>query len=176
MLGWERITPASRYQVRLMPTLAVTALGAGLLSPVMVGSQLLWLPAVEPVFLVPFFVALRFYRTGLYADRDRVRIRSPWRTRTVAMADIAEITSAPRRGDLHDPMRSDAFRIVLRTGETLRTPVRVHNPAEGERLIAAAYERDDFRRFGDHLRALVHNHGLDDEGKGEDPPLATLNI
>ncbi len=59
-------------------------------------------------------------------------------------------------------MRSDVLHIVPRSDETIRTPLRIRNPAESDHVIGAVYDRDEYLRIKNHLGALVQNRRLDD--------------
>jgi hypothetical protein len=152
------------HQGRYVPTLVLLSLVACLLGiSLLTYTGPLW-PEVlaELVFVAVVGILFRSVRAGVYADRERLRIRSLWRTRTVELTEISSITSTPRHGDDHDPLRSDVLQIVLKDGETIRTPLRIRNPLEGTRLSGAVYERDEYLRIKSHLGALVHNRALDD--------------
>lgn len=146
-----------------MPSaIVVSILGAGSGIAFVAHPLPLWEWAVELLFIVAFVLMVRAMRAGVYADRERVRVRSLWRTRTVLLTDISSITSAPRRGDLSELSRSDVLHVVLHSGETIRTPLRIRNPSENDKAGGAVYERDEYIRIKHHLGALVHNRMLDD--------------
>lgn len=164
MRGWSRISPMTSHQGRYLPALIAISLAACLLGiSLLTCSGPLWPEALaELVFVAVVGLLFRSVRAGVYADRERLRIRSLWGTRTVGLTEISSITSAPRHGDDHDPLRSDVLQIVLKDGEIIRTPLRIRNPLEGTRLSGAVYERDEYLRIKNHLGALVHNRAFDD--------------
>lgn len=164
MRNWTRVSPMTSHQRRCLPALVMASLAVAEL-----GIRLLthdgtrWLTAfAELSFAALLSVLIRTTRAGLYADRERLRIRSLRGTRTVRLIDISSFTSTPGHGDDHDPLRSDILHIVLKSGETIQTPLRVRNPLEGGRLTGPVYERDDYLRIKHHLGALVHDRALDD--------------
>lgn len=152
------------HQSRYLPSLIVTSLAvSGLGISLLTYDGPRWPAALAEIpFLILLSMLIRIMRAGVYADRERLRIRSLWHTRTVELIDISSFTSTPRHGDDHDPLRSDGLHVVLKSGETIRTPLRIRNPLEGSRLNGAVYERDDYLRIKHHLGALVHNRALTD--------------
>lgn len=108
---------------------------------------------------MPFGLAFRAYRVGIYVSRTRVRVRTLFRTRSVPWGEVAEIDSGPyRRIDRpDDPRRSDAIFLVLRSGERVRTPVRILNPSFGRKASGPLYERRDVQRFMAQLRDRVRS-------------------
>lgn len=120
MFGWSRLTEASERQQAYVVSMLGSG-GAGVLFVGWaVGDGASWwgLLAVEAVLAVPFGLALRAYRAGIYVSRTGVRVRTLVRTRSVAWGEVVEIDSGPyRRIDRpDDPRRSDAIFLVLRSG------------------------------------------------------------
>lgn len=114
---------------------------------------------VEAVFAVPFGLAFRSYRAGIYVSRTAVRVRTLARTRTLPWGEVAEIGSEPyRRIDRpDDPRRSDAIFLVLRAGQRVRTPVRILNPYFGRKAYGPLYDRPDILRFMAQLRDRIRS-------------------
>lgn len=161
--GWTRVSPMSKHQSRWTPTLIMTFLLAVWFGIIVVAyGGPVWQVFGELIFLVPFAFVLRSMWAGVYADKERLRVRLVRHTRTVPLTEVSSITSVPRHGDPQDPMRSDILCIVLRDGETIRTSVRIRNPGESDKLSGPVYDRDEYLRIKDHLSALVHNRMLDE--------------
>lgn len=157
---WERVSPACEQQQYYLVTVAVAVLATGLilLTQLQDPTQPWWYPAAPAApFAVAGLLALRTYRAGLYTARGRIRVRTVLRTRTFRWAEVAAVSTAPRRrGDPHDPWRSDAIHLDLHDGRRVVSTVRVRNPAEGRKPSGPAYEREDVVRF----TAILHDRLL----------------
>jgi hypothetical protein len=127
--GWERITPWTLREIMLVPMFAVgCGFTAVVTAAVVTGGH--W--EVNPVagtlgiygFLGVWLTGVwRMMRTGLYASATAVRVRGPFRTRTIAWSEIVAVDARPAR-ILGSPAVRPAIWFTLTDGRRIETPIQ----------------------------------------------------
>lgn len=158
---WERVSPWTAREV-----VAGALFGVGCAFAAVVTAKLLtarghW--QVNPVvgglavygFLGVWLTMMwRMMRTGLYTGQVAVRIRGPFRTRTVAWSQIAGVDAAPALV-LGAPTARKAIWLTLTDGRRVETPVqrRIGRLAFGWRKnVGPVLDGEDFDRLVRQLR------------------------